>query len=227
MGHRGQRKKLLSHSSGQPAIPHQKAHLAALRLHLALPVVHSCRSPRQPGVAPRAHVRASLHSYVSCVLPALLLPLPLLPSPRQPVFQSCGSSSQPGGAPRAHLLASLLSCVSCVLPPLRPSLRQPVFQSCGNPSPAVHRELRRRFYLPPDGLPFFTPSWEERGRAPMSEEEMARIGDDWVVVLAQRPGNERKLEGFEEIRKEVESIFGADRLRIFDGSLTILEGRLG
>lgn len=148
-------------------------------------------------------------------------------SPFRPVHMACESPVE-----------SLASCVTapCPHPPSPPVLSpvspppccaplQPVFQTCGNPSPAVHRELRRRFYVPRDGLPFFTPSWEERGKVPLSEEEMATIPDDWVVVLAKRPGNDRKLEGSEEILSEMERLFGAERVKIFDGSLSILEGQ--
>jgi len=108
-----------------------------------------------------------LRLHLTCSLPLpspppLPSPLPL-PLPLQPVFQTCGN---PASFPfiRPHS-------------PFFP-LCSPVFQTVRQPgAPRVRRELRRRFYLPPDGLPFFTPQWEERGRTPLSGgEEMGHPG---------------------------------------------------
>lgn len=101
-----------------------------------------------------------------------------------------------------------------------------MFPECGSASPELFFELRRRFYLPHDGLPFFDPDWRIRGQDPLSLEDMEEVPEDWVVVLAHRPAKDRSLSIQGIIRDELVRQFGATRVVLFDGKLRILEGGL-
>lgn len=47
---------------------------------------------------------------------------------------------------------------------------------------------------------------------------------DWVVVLAKRPGTRRTIVEIKEIEAEMRKMFPAERVVVFNGSLTISEG---
>ncbi|GJP61989.1 hypothetical protein CLOP_g19100 [Closterium sp. NIES-67] len=104
---------------------------------------------------------------------------------------------------------------------------QPVYQGCGKPSPGLWRHLRLNFLLPPDGLPLFSAPWRLRAHSPgpWSDARAAVLPNDWVVVMARRPGNTRKMVGFEGLLAAVEEMFGKERVVIFNGSLPILDAK--
>ncbi|CAI5511106.1 unnamed protein product [Closterium sp. Naga37s-1] len=111
-------------------------------------------------------------------------------------------------------------------PPLLPSTARPVYQGCGKPSPSLWRHLRLNYLLPPDGLPLFSSPWRLRAHSPgpWSDARAAVLPSNWVVVMARRPGNTRKMVGFEGLLEAVEGMFGKDRVVVFNGSIPILEG---
>ncbi|CAI7749613.1 unnamed protein product [Closterium sp. NIES-54] len=104
---------------------------------------------------------------------------------------------------------------------------QPVYQGCGKPSPSLWRHLRLNYLLPPDGLPLFSSPWRLRSHSPgpFSDARAAVLPSNWVVVMARRPGNTRKMVGFEGLLEAVEGLFGKERVVIFNGSIPILEAR--
>ncbi|CAI5993911.1 unnamed protein product [Closterium sp. NIES-64] len=104
---------------------------------------------------------------------------------------------------------------------------QPVYQGCGKPSPSLWRHLRLNYLLPPDGLPLFSSPWRLRAHSPgpWSDARAAVLPSNWVVVMARRPGNTRKMVGFEGLLEAVEGMFGKDRVVVFNGSIPILEAR--
>ncbi|GJP45602.1 hypothetical protein CLOM_g4974 [Closterium sp. NIES-68] len=60
---------------------------------------------------------------------------------------------------------------------------QPVFQACGRAAPGMWRELRRRYLVPPDGLPMFFPGFvprnngSSRGNSSIGSNSTATTGD--------------------------------------------------
>lgn len=59
---------------------------------------------------------------------------------------------------------------------------------------------------------------------PFADDEMGRIPEDWVVVVAQRPGPKRAIVGIKEIEEQVIAMFPPHRVAVFTGSMPILEG---
>ncbi|GJP87066.1 hypothetical protein CLOP_g17037 [Closterium sp. NIES-67] len=121
-------------------------------------------------------------------------------------------------------------------------LYQPVFQTCGNPSPSLWHTLRSRFLLPPNGLPMFSEAWEIRnpiqelagaagakGKIKLgswNKEQMSKLPRDWVVVLGQRPGSDRRrLVGFDALLSAMEQLFTPERVVVYDGSIPILQAK--
>lgn len=99
-----------------------------------------------------------------------------------------------------------------------------MYQICGHLSVGLWTELRRRHLLHPEGIPLFNPDWSLRPTQPLSDGAMARIPEDWLVVVAQRPGNKRRVLGIQEIYHRTLAMFPPGRVVVFRGSLSILEG---
>eukprot|EP00475_Leptophrys_vorax_P003341 TRINITY_DN11963_c0_g1_i5.p1 TRINITY_DN11963_c0_g1~~TRINITY_DN11963_c0_g1_i5.p1 ORF type:complete len:499 (-),score=8.46 TRINITY_DN11963_c0_g1_i5:89-1393(-) len=109
----------------------------------------------------------------------------------------------------------------------------PIYQGCGVPSPSLWDRMRSRFLLPPNGLPMFrpdqpwTPATEDgiTAVAPRVPHDVA-AADDWLVVLSHRNGTtKRVLSHFDQLRAAVESTFGRERVRVFEGGMGIMEAR--
>ncbi|GJP55675.1 hypothetical protein CLOM_g14618 [Closterium sp. NIES-68] len=118
----------------------------------------------------------------------------------------------------------------------------PLYQACGKPSPAIWRNLRSRFFLPQGGLPIFQlqqqqqqqgynrhshQPWQLRHPAADSDPGHDDVASsDWLVVVAHRVGTKKRVLGrFDELLQAVEKIFPPTRVRVFNGSLPILEAR--
>lgn len=116
-------------------------------------------------------------------------------------------------------------CVSVSVAPLLSSstVAQPIRNACGIADPLLYHEMRRRFYLPPNTLPMFSPGWVLRRQRPLSDAEMARFPSNWVVVLAARHGT-RRLVNEGTIQTEMVRLFGKERVVYFDGALHLPEG---
>jgi len=86
-------------------------------------------------------------------------------------------------------------------------------------------QLRQHFFLRPDGLPFCTPPSHRASPAP-SRTQTCSASRHWKVVLVLRPkalGRALLREG--EVRKELERLFGKERVATVE-SLGVLEGEL-
>ncbi|GJP67640.1 hypothetical protein CLOP_g24432 [Closterium sp. NIES-67] len=129
----------------------------------------------------------------------------------------------------------------------------PLYQSCGNPSPAIWRTLRYNHLLLPNGLPYFySDRWQLRsvphggdsseifsgspadglgnasvgfgGRGNLSK--VFPLPRDWIVVVVQRLGAKgRTMKQFRQLLGAVEKLFGAGRVRIFNGTQSVYETR--
>eukprot|EP00850_Spirogloea_muscicola_P021908 SM000267S09859 [mRNA] locus=s267:27420:32431:- [translate_table: standard] len=98
-------------------------------------------------------------------------------------------------------------------------LIMPLFMHCGRPARSVMRYLRTHFYLTQNGLPIFNPDYSLRKHsvAPHNPE-------NWVIVLGKRY-HTRGLVQSDEVQALMESLWGKERVVIFDGSLPILEAK--
>lgn len=111
------------------------------------------------------------------------------------------------------------SPIPCALPRV-----QAFSPNCGTASRDLYYELRRRYYLVPNGLPFFSPGWRLKTPTPISHAEMYNVPGDWVVVLARRPGQSRMLNNGDEVHAVMGRLFGRDRVVSFPGSKDLQQG---
>ncbi|CAI5523462.1 unnamed protein product [Closterium sp. Naga37s-1] len=107
-----------------------------------------------------------------------------------------------------------------------PSFVQPMTQDCGNPSMLLWQSLRRTHLLHPRGLPLFRPDWSYQPPQPLSPQQAQALPPDWVVVLAKRLSKKRSISNFNEVQAVVERAFPKERIVLFTGSLTVLEGTI-
>ncbi|CAI7873862.1 unnamed protein product [Closterium sp. NIES-53] len=99
-------------------------------------------------------------------------------------------------------------------------------QDCGNPSMLLWQSLRRTHLLHPRGLPLFRPDWSYQPPQPLSPQQAQALPPDWVVVLAKRLSKKRSISNFNEVQAVVERAFPKERIVLFTGSLTVLEGTI-
>ncbi|CAI5499653.1 unnamed protein product [Closterium sp. Naga37s-1] len=103
-------------------------------------------------------------------------------------------------------------------------LIEPSRQYCGVPARGLWHSLRRRHLLHPQGLPLFHRNWTQRHLSPLSDQQMALLPADWVVLLVRRPGKERVMEREGDLEASMRRVFG-NRLVVYGKSLPILQAR--
>ncbi|CAI7763243.1 unnamed protein product [Closterium sp. NIES-54] len=155
----------------------------------------------------------STHPYI--LLSFLSLTHPLAPSLPPPLFTPFNSLS--------HHSYSISLSLSLSLHP-HPHTTQPSRQYCGVPARGLWHSLRRRHLLHPQGLPLFHRNWTQRRLSPLSDQQMALLPADWVVLLVRRPGKERVMEREGELEGSMRRVFG-ERLVVYGKSLPILQAR--
>ncbi|CAI5534688.1 unnamed protein product [Closterium sp. Naga37s-1] len=84
----------------------------------------------------------------------------------------------------------------------------------------------RTHLLHPRGLPLFRPDWSYQPPQPLSPQQAQALPPDWVVVLAKRLSKKRSISNFKEVQAVVERAFPKERIVLFTGSLTVLEGTI-
>ncbi|GJP75170.1 hypothetical protein CLOP_g5650 [Closterium sp. NIES-67] len=104
----------------------------------------------------------------------------------------------------------------------------PSFLACSSPSPSLLRLARACHFLPPDGLPSFSASFQPRSPPPLflSADGLAG-GEEWLVVVIERVIVERfgadKVESYQGHMglDEVKKLFNRARLLIGPSSLAL------
>ncbi|CAI5499657.1 unnamed protein product [Closterium sp. Naga37s-1] len=104
------------------------------------------------------------------------------------------------------------------------TLTEPSRQYCGVPARGLWHSLRRQHLLHPQGLPIFHRNWTQRNLTPLTDDQMALLPADWVVLLVRRPGKERVMEREGDLEGSMRRVFG-DRLVVYGNSLPILQAR--
>lgn len=97
---------------------------------------------------------------------------------------------------------------------------QPFYQWCARPSRKLWLELRKKYFVPRDGIPMFNPDWSLR-KPEVVASPTDKIAEDWIVVLGKRY-HTRGLAESDEVEAYLRKRFPSERVVVFDGSLTIL-----
>ncbi|CAI5983601.1 unnamed protein product [Closterium sp. NIES-65] len=148
------------------------------------------------------------------------LRLPLLASPKQ---------VQVWDELMAPLVGIARDDVDLIVPPdghlvFVRTLVEPSRQYCGVPARGLWHSLRRQHLLHPQGLPIFHRNWTQRNLTPLTDDQMAQLPADWVVLLVRRPGKERVMEREGDLEASMRRVFG-NRLVVYGKSLPILQAR--
>lgn len=102
---------------------------------------------------------------------------------------------------------------------------QPFFAECHHPNKIQWKFLRKSF-VSQDGFPLFNSDWSYREPKliPTYNTSNEEFGKKWVAILGKRYGK-RQLVQSEEVEKTMIKYFGKERVKVFDGNVSLFEAK--